>query len=420
MKDYIVILLVVISIFLLNGCGRENSKDSHNNQIDVEFGKNDYVEVVSSNNALGFKILSEIKKDVNENVFFSPTSLMMALPMVYNGAEGATKKEIGKILQAEGIVETNDLNKANASLLSMLDKGTKQIELNIANSIWLHDHYHFQDDFARNTKDYYHAEIKELNFAENETPKQINNWVKHATNNKIDKMVDSPLDKDLVSILINAIYFNGNWKYEFDKNLTEDKEFFSAGGSNAAIIPFMTLHEELAYIENELFQAVMLPYGNEEVSMKVFLPNESVHEHDFEEALTYDNWVDWNEDFRKKEGTIMLPKFSVEYEVELNEALKSLGMLTAFDKDHADFSHMIKEEDPLWISLIKQKAYTDINEKGTEAAAATSVEMKTTSAPVDGPFFMNVNRPFFIAITDNETDTILFMGWIVNPSPEKR
>lgn len=418
MNKYMIALLIVLSAVYLSGCGTENNESSLNNQSsDVEYGESDYANIVPSNNKLGFKILSEIQRDSSENIFFSPTSLMMALSMVYNGASGDTKDEIGKVLHAEGI-DINDLNRANASLMSTLNKDTEHVDLNIANSIWLNETYHFQDDFSQQTEDYFNAKIEALNFGSPETPKQMNDWVKQATSDKIDHIVDSPLDQDLVSILMNAIYFKGNWKYEFDQSLTEDDDFFISE-TKTETVPFMTLNkEELAYMENEQFQAVALPYGNEDMSMKVFLPHKSVSEHDFEEMFTHDHWTIWNDDFRKKEGTVILPKFTVSYEVELNEALKSLGMVSAFDRDHADFSNMIEEENPLWISRIKQKAYTDIHEEGTEAAAATSVEMKTTSAPVDGPFYMNVNRPFFIAITDDETDTILFMGWIINPSAE--
>ena len=152
--------------------------------------------------------------------------------------------------------------------------------------------------------------------------------------------------------------------------------------------------------------------------MNVFLPKEDSTLKEFEKMLTEDNWKKWNSEFHEKEGTILLPKFQLEYEVVLNETLKKLGMTTAFDEG-ANFRKMIKEDDPLWISKVKQKTFMDVNEKGTEAAGATSVEMKTTSAPIDGPFHMEVNRPFFIAITNNETGAILFMGSISNPQEGK-
>ena len=159
---------------------------------------------------------------------------------------------------------------------------------------------------------------------------------------------------------------------------------------------------------------VTLPYAGDAMSMNVFLPKEDSTLKEFEKMLTEDNWKKWNSAFHEKEGTILLPKFQLEYEVLLNETLKKLGMTTAFD-ERANFRKMINEDDPLWISKVKQKTFMDVNEEGTEAAAATSVEMKTEMAVMGGPFRMEVNRPFFIAITDNKTGTIVFMGSISNP-----
>jgi len=180
----------------------------------------------------------------------------------------------------------------------------------------------------------------------------------------------------------------------------------------------MKLNKKLLYLENENFQAVSLPYGDGEMSMRVFLPKENIGLIEFKNILIDDDWKKWLAQFNEKEGTILLPKFQMEYEVELNKTLKKLGMATAFDED-AHFTKVIEENDPLWISLVKQKTFIEVNEEGTEAAAVTSIEMDTTSAPIDQPFYMEVNRPFFFAITDDRTNTILFMGSISNPKEGK-
>jgi serine protease inhibitor len=314
-------------------------------------------------------------------------------------------------------MDVAELNKANASLISILDRNSKNIQLNIANSIWLNKKFHFQTDFARNNRDYFQAKIQEIDINDGQSPKMINNWVKKSTKDKIEKIVDSPLDANLVPILINAIYFKGDWKDEFDKQQTEERTFYLADGTTKAV-PLMTLTKKLAYMENENFQTVSLPYGDGKISMKVFLPKENTNLVAFEKMLTNDNWKKWSSEFHEKEGTIMLPKFQLEYEVLLNEPLKRLGLTTAFDKG-ANFTKMIKENDPIWISKVKQKTFIDVNEEGTEAAGATSVEMKTESAIMDKPFHMEVNRPFFIVITDDDTGMILFMGAITNPQKGK-
>lgn len=409
--------IIGYSVFLLgfivvvSACGTTNELDISS---DVDFGENDYEQIVSPNNELGFNLLREVEPDEDGNLFMSPMSLFMALSMVYNGAEGETKEEIAKVLQAEGVDE-QALNQANASLMSLLHKHSEQVELNIANSIWLNDEFQFQDTFAANNRDYFNAEIEEMDVNDTKSSEKINKWVKDATNDKIEDIVEAPLDPNLVTILVNAIYFNGNWTYEFDKQQTENRAFHLADGTTKDV-PLMSLKENLAYLENEDFQAIALPYGEDEsISMNIFLPKENTSLKDFQTQLTNENWESWKSEFQKTEGTILLPKFQLEYEAILNDTLSKLGMADAFNEENADFSTMIKSEDPLWISQVKQKTFIDVNEKGTEAAAATSVEMETTSAPIDEPFYMEVNRPFFIAITDDETDAILFMGLIANP-----
>ena len=400
-------------MMMIAGCGKDKDQSDLQISKNVEFGKTDYEKITDSNNQLGFTVLSEAQPNKDGNIFISPTSLFMALSMVYNGADGVTKDEMAKVLQVEGI-EADELNRANASLMNLFHSSSEKIQLNIANSIWLNENYHFQDDFAKNNRDYYNAEIQEIDIFDSESPKMINQWVKEKTNGKIEEIIDSPLDPDLVTVLINAIYFKGDWKYEFDESQTEDRPFYLKDGSTKDV-PLMSLEEKLAYMENETLQAVSLPYGEEnEMSMNVILPKENVDLEEFQNMLTYENWQKWTSEFQVKEGTLLLPKFQLEYEATLNDMLKKLGMTTAFAKG-ANFGKMIQEGDPLWISQVKQKTYLDVNEKGTEAAAATSVEMVTESFNMDGPFRMEVNRPFVIAITENRSNTILFLGEINNP-----
>lgn len=401
---------------MITGCGTGNKSLGLDISSDVDFGKDDYKNIILFNNKLGMDLLSEVEADGNGNTFISPMSLFMALSMIYNGADGGTKTEIAKVLQNEGMNVT-ELNKANASTLSKLHSNAKKVQLNVANSIWLNEKYHFQTDFSQNNKDYFNANLQEIDIADSQSSKMINDWVKKSTNDKIEKIVDAPLDSDLVAILINAIYFKGNWKYEFDKKHTEKRTFYLDDGTTKDV-PFMFLNEKLAYMGNEDFQAVSLPYGDGEMSMKVFLPRENSSLGKFRKMLTNDNWEKWNSEFYETKGTVRLPKFQLDYEVLLNEPLKRLGMTTAFSES-ANFTKMIKESDPLMISKVKQKTYIDVFEEGTEAAGATSVEMTKSSAPVDGPFEMEVNRPFFFAITDDETGLVLFMGSISNPQQGK-
>lgn len=405
--------LIGMSLLLpMTGCGTSTNQSSLQISEGVEFGEMDYETIVEPNNELGFNLLKEIKTDDDGNLFISPTSLMMASAMIYNGADGVTKKEIAKALQMEGINQM-DLNKANASFMTTLNKDNDAIQLQVANSIWLNDQYKFQDDFANQSKDYFNAKIEEIDITNNDSSKQINDWVKKTTNGKIDKMVDGPLDDNLVAMLLNAIYFKGDWTYPFDKKETDDKAFYLNDGTDKEV-PFMKLQENLLYMANSEFQAIQLPYADGEMSMTVILPNEGVGLDEFQSTLTNGKWEEIQSGMNSTRGTILLPKFKMSYETELNDALEALGMVSAFS-DNADFSKMVEGDASLFISKVKQKTYIDVNEEGTEAAAVTGIQMDTTSAPLDDPFVMEVNRPFFFAITDDETGTILFLGSVTNP-----
>ncbi|MBP3040308.1 serpin family protein [Bacillaceae bacterium Marseille-Q3522] len=414
MKKRLITTLLLASVMTwITGCGTGGGggTDIGNGSGD---GGDQYKTITAANNELGFQMLREVNPDKNGNLFISPASLLMALSMVYNGAEGTSKAEIAKVLQNEGIA-VEELNQANASLMAKLQQDSSQIQLDIGNSIWINDQYHFQDDFAKNTQQYFQAEIQEMDITAADSVQRINNWVKKATNDKIQSIVDAPLNPDLVSLLINAIYFKGSWTYPFEKGGTEAQPFHLPDGSEKEV-PLMTLNEDLPYLENEDFQAAVLPYGIEKnMSMYVFLPKEGHNLEEFTAELSVENWQQWKTAFHEKTGTVMLPKFKLEYESQLNDTLKKLGMNEAFDTENANFSKMVQEYDPIWISAVKQKTFLEVNEEGTEAAAVTSVEMETTSARIDEPFRMEVNRPFFITIIDEETDTILFMGTIANP-----
>ena len=399
------------------GCGKESEGNSALKiGSDVEFGENDYQNITTASNTFGFQLLNEIEAERDENIFISPLSAFMALSMVYNGALGETKEEMAKTLHVSGI-SVEQLNKANASLMAKLYEHTTQAELQIANSLWLNEDYHFKEAFQTNNETYFNAEMKYFDLDDPQAPEKINKWASDKTNEKIKEIIEPPLHRDLVSVIMNAIYFQGDWTYPFEKSMTEDTSFYLSDGTTSSV-SMMSLNEKLEYMENDVFQAVRLPYGEDDdrqLTMKIFLPKEDVGIAGMEKEWTADNWKAWNNSFNTSQGTLKLPRFQVEYGVELKDALKKLGMSSAFTRD-ANFKDMITRDDiPLWIHKVTQKTFLDVNEEGTEAAAVTKVEMITESALVDEPFVMEVNRPFYVVIADEELDVILFMGKIVNP-----
>lgn len=396
----------------VSGCG--TGQDNGNLAIAeaVDFGTKDYERIIVPTNDLAYELLDKMEADDDGNVFFSPASLWMALAIVYNGADGETKTEMAEAMQAKGI-DVADLNKANASLLTALNKDSDNIQLTIANSIWVNEEFHLQKDFAKRTEDYFNAQARPINISSNEASKEINDWVKKATNSKIDKMVDDPLDSDLVALVLNAIYFKGDWTNPFDKKQTEKRPFHLGDGAEK-IVPFMKLQRKFSYMAGDGFQAVKLPYADGEMSMTVVLPEKTLALEDFTGTLSTENWGLFQTAFNEREGTVLLPRFKMAYETELNGALEALGMTSIFTES-ANLSHMVEEDANLFISTVKQKTYIDVNEEGTEAAAVTGVQVGVTSAPADGPFHMEMNRPFFLMITDEKTGVVLFVGYVANP-----
>ncbi len=367
--------------------------------------------LIQANTQFGFKLFSELlKQDSGQNVFVSPSSVAIALAMTYNGASGATQQQMAKALELQGM-SLSELNRANASLKTLLENPDNGVQLTIANSLWARQGVPFKPTFIRHNQEFYGAQVTNLNFADPNATALINNWVKENTRGKISQIVDR-LQPDDVMFLINAIYFKGGWTKEFDRKATMSKPFFRADGSQKSQ-PLMSQTGSYKYYETDQFQAVSLPYGKKRVSMYLFLPKPSSNLTTFYKTLTAENWQQWMSQFRTQPGSIQVPRFKLEYEVELKKALSALGMPIAFDANQATFGALSTV--PTKIDQVKHKTFVEVNEKGTEAAAATSVGIVATAMPVNEPFKMVVDHPFFCAIRDNQTGTVLFMGSLVDP-----
>lgn len=368
--------------------------------------------LVSANTKFGFNLFSQLLvQDNKKNIFVSPSSVALALAMTYNGADGSTQEAMAKALELQGL-NLQQVNSNYAELKTSLENPDPEVTLNIANSLWADQNVNLKSDFIRNNQEFYQAKVTNLNLADSETPNKINSWVKENTQGKIDKIVDK-IDPNQVLFLLNAIYFKGSWKQEFDQEKTAQLPFYLSSGEEKQH-PMMSQSGEYKYYESEKFQAVSLPYGQSgRVSFYVFLPKQNSDLNSFYESLNAANWEKWMSQFAFREGSVRLPRFKMDYETTLNDALSALGMEEAFT-DNANFSEMGSN---LKISQVKHKTFVEVNEEGTEAAATTSVGIQLTSAqlPSQQPFNMIVDRPFFCAIRDNQTGTVLFMGSIVEP-----
>ena len=372
--------------------------------------------LIAATSRFAFRFYNQVlKQGATKNVFVSPSSVILALAMTYNGAAGETRQAMAQALEIEGL-SLADVNRAFADLKSTLGTADPKLQLKIANSLWARKGFSLNPDFIQRSKEYYAAEVTSLDFNNPTAPATINLWVRNNTGDRIDKVVDR-ISPDTILFLINAIYFKGQWRNEFEKGKTREDDFKLADGSQKKL-PMMSQSGKYNYYKGKDFQAVSLPYGTGRMSMYVFLPDNRTTLDQFERDLTIENWETWMKGFRVAPGEVMLPRFKVEYEVDLNDVLKALGMGEAFDPNRANFSGIaqLSQAERIYISKVKQKTLAEVNEEGTVAAAVTAVEAQVTSVQLPQEnFIMKVDRPFFLAIRDNLTGAVLFMGSIVDP-----
>jgi serpin B len=371
--------------------------------------------LITSQNRFAFKLFTTLaERERGNNVFISPASVALALALAANGARGATWRAIAQALEL-GDLDLDTLNRANAELMDALNHLDPQIKLAVANSLWVRNDIALDSEFLRRCQTFYGAEVANLNFADPKSVSIINDWVNRQTNGKIERIVDR-IGRDALLFLINAIYFKGNWARQFDPRLTETGTFTPLTGQSKSH-PMMSQHGTYRYYASNEFQAISLPYSNERVTMDIFLPTQRSSLAAFCQALSSAHWQRWQAHFAKTEGSIELPRFKLTYETSLNDTLKALGMDIAFGSA-ADFSGMCRS-DKVHIDEVKHKTFVEVNEAGTEAAAVTSVGMIRASFMPTKTFRMIVDRPFFCAIRDTQTNALLFMGAIVDPSADR-
>ncbi|NIR48105.1 serpin family protein [candidate division KSB1 bacterium] len=367
-------------------------------------------QLVESDNKFGFKLFKAIvEEEGDKNVFISPLSVSMALGMTLNGANGETKTAMEETLEFTGL-SRDEINQSYKSLIELLTQLDLEVVFEIANSIWYREGMQFEETFFDVNKTYFDALVQALDFGDPASVDIINDWVKENTNGKIEEIIDS-IDPGIVMFLINAIYFNGTWTYEFDKELTKEDSFTLPDGTEKSC-KMMVQTGKFKYLETDDFQAIDLPYGGQQFSMTILLPNPSKNLDTLIEDLDPEIWHNLLANFSADSVTLQLPKFKLEYEIKLNDVLSALGMQVAFAPG-ADFTRMYRPGG-LWIDYVRHKTFVEVDEEGTEAAAVTVVAIRDSAG---GPEikFMRVNRSFLFVIRENHSQTILFMGKIVEP-----
>jgi serine protease inhibitor len=354
-----------------------------------------------------FRQLSEAQR--GKNVFVSPLSASMALGMTMNGAAGQTFDQMRAALNF-GNASQEEINEGYKGLIALLRGLDGSVDFRLANSIWYRQGFPFTSSFLDAARTWFDAEVQGLDFTNPTTALPvINGWVDRSTGGKITTILDEIKDEH-VMFLINAIYFKGSWRAQFDPAQTRDAQFRAADGRQQPM-KLMHRHGKMAYLNTPQFQAVELPYGRDAFAMTVLLPAEGTDVESLAASLREDTWAQWTEQFREVELDLYLPRLKLEYERKLNDDLKALGMHDAFDHKVADFTRMAPAPlgHLLYVDFVKQKTYVDVNEEGTEAAAATAVGIGLESAPPA----MRVDRPYLFAIRERLSGTILFIGKIV-------
>jgi serpin B len=424
MKKIVFSVLIIVLVFVsLVGCGEgalvgiAHSEKQRLTSPDVS--TSDLNSLADGNSAFAFDLYQALRGEKG-NLFYSPYSISLALAMTYAGARGETEQQMANTLHF--ILPQDRLHPAFNSLdlqLASRGKGAKGkdekgFRLNIVNAIWGQEDYKFLAVFLDVLAENYGAGLRLLDFvnAPEESRVTINNWVSDQTEGKIKDLIpQGVIDEMTRLILTNAIYFNAAWLNPFSKDMTHDGTFYLLDGVEVTV-PMMRQTESFGYAEGEGYQAVELPYGGGQLSMVILLP-ESGQFDSFEQLLDANHAGAILKDLENRQVTLTMPKFEFESEFSLVDALSAMGMPIAFSAA-ADFSGMTGNYD-LTIGDVLHKAFVSVDEAGTEAAAATVVVMKVTSMPEE-PIVVTVDQPFIFLIRDIQTDAILFVGRVMNPS----
>ena len=370
-------------------------------------------DVIEANNRFAINLYSQYKSEEG-NIFFSPFSISTAMAMVYEGAEGKTAKEIKSVFGFPKY--DNSRRNQYSNLLSDINKKDNEYALKTANALWAEQDFHFLDEYLTTVEKYYGGKTTNLDFKnEPDTSRLIiNNWVEDKTNDKIkDLLPEGVIDSLTRLVLTNAIYFKAKWLIQFDADKTSD-EYFRVNPDKSIKVPMMQPTSQKStfnYTQNKDLQILEMPYAGEDLSMLILLPLDDDIEA-LENSFTIEKLTEWKKSLRKRRVNIYIPKFKFETKYFMKNTLSKMGMPTAFTNS-ADFSGMTGTKD-LKIDKVIHQAFIEVNEEGTEAAAATGISMAQTSMPPPTPIF-KADHPFIFLIHQKDTGNILFMGRVSNP-----
>jgi len=399
-KHFKAVLSILLALTVLTSCAipaGDGKRDYDENEIDGQ--------VIGGMTSFAFELFKELNREEGGgNIFISPLSVSTALTMTYNGAGGETRNEMKESL-GYGDVSDEKTNGSFENLIPYLMQADETVEIDISNSIWYRAGEPIGTDFLEKSEKVFDAWVEEMDFQKPDSADIINGWIEDATKGKIDKMIDPPIPPDLVMYLINAVYFKGEWTNAFDEERTYETQFYEESGKQKTV-EMMSNKTTVDFGETKDFKIARLPYGNEKLSMYFVLPEGGQTIDELIENLDAGCWEKMKESIWETENIILgIPKFKMDYGIKkLNDTLIAMGMEKAFGAG-ADFSGI---RDGIFISRVLHKAVIEVNEKGSEAAGATVVEM-LESAEAEPAMFI-ADSPFLFMIVDDVHGDILFMG----------
>ena len=408
MKSFYFIFLLPL---LMTSCSKDKVTPINNKQPQPIALTVNQKALVQSNNQFSFTLFNKAcTLETVNNLFISPFSVDMALSMTLNGANGTTKTGMINTLGFSG-QETSAINDYNKLLLNQLQSLDEQVNFNIANSIWYTNTFNPIPAFLTVNQNYYNAQVSPLDFSSPSAVSTINNWVSAKTNNAIPTIIDN-IPSNVVMYLINALYFKGSWRNQFDVSKTTDQNFYK---EDQTIVKCKMMTQEITFpcYGNDIYNTIEMPYGQGNFVMTLLLPNSGKSTSDVIAAFNANNWKTINDGLVATKVQMNMPRFKMSYEATLNGLLSSMGMADAFNSTLADFTG-INSGGGLYISEVKHKTMVDVNEEGTVAAAVTSVAITQTSIQL--PAVINVNKPFVFVISEKSSGTILFTGRIMDPT----
>lgn len=411
MKNPVLIIVYILAFAGLSSCSKDNGREPDLTPENLQLTAKSS-EVIAYNNEFGVELFTKVATEEDNNLMLSPLSASAALTMLLNGCAGDTYDQLKGTLKYPETMSISEINEVYKSLVTQLLEVDPKVKLALANAIFYRNGFSVKSPFLSTMDTDFNAEIAGLDFSLPSALTTINKWAGDNTNGKIPKVLNE-ISPDAVMFIMNALYFKGDWSYQFDKDLTADRAFHTSSSNSVQV---RTMKGEIGsrVTSGTGYSAIEMPYGQTNFTMVVIVPEGTLN--DFYPSFTAEKWntitsgLDAQTDFGKM--TVYMPKYKFSYEKYLNDQLQSMGMLDAFNPDLADLSGIADAS--IFVSFVKQNTFVEVDEEGTEAAAVTTIGIELTSMPPQPREFV-IDKPFVFAIRERTTNTLLFIGQVTNP-----